>query len=188
MKLIVGLGNPGKKYESTWHNLGWLAVENFRQLTDLPKLKKSTKFQAEISAGEINGEKAVLARPLTYMNNSGISVSALAKFYKIKIEDIIVIHDDKDLALGRLRLSQDSSAGGHNGVKSIIERLGGQKFLRVRLGVKTPLLDRVSTADYVLMKWAKDEKTAVKEQTKKAATATLSILTDGLTKAMNQYN
>ncbi|MFA5124547.1 MAG: aminoacyl-tRNA hydrolase [Patescibacteria group bacterium] len=188
MYLIMGLGNPGKKYESTWHNLGWLTVENFRQLTDLPQFKKSAKFQAEISAGEVNGEKIIVAKPLTYMNNSGISIGALAKFYKIKTENIIIVHDDKDLSLGRLRLSQDSSAGGHNGVKSIIEHLNSQKFLRVRLGVKTPLLDKVSTADYVLMKWNKNEMMAIKEQTKKAAEATLAIITDGLAKAMNQYN
>lgn len=188
MHLIIGLGNPGKKYESTWHNLGWLTVENFRQLADLPQLKKSAKFQAEIASGEINGEKIILAKPLTYMNNSGVSVAKLAQFYKLKPENIIVIHDDKDLVLGNLRLSRDSSAGGHNGVKSIIEHLGSQKFNRVRLGVKTPLLDKMDTADYVLAGWNKTQGKVVSQQTKKAAEATLSIITDGLAKAMNRYN
>ena len=188
MYLIAGFGNPGKKYEQTWHNLGWLAVENFRQLAVLPKMKKSAKFLAEISSGAINGEKVIAARPLTYMNNSGASVAKLAKFYKIKNENIIIIHDDKDLALGKLRLSHDSSAGGHNGVKSIIEHLASQKFSRVRLGVKTPLLDKIPTADYVLMKWSGSEKAIVKEQTKKAAAAALDIIIDGLPRAMNRHN
>jgi PTH1 family peptidyl-tRNA hydrolase len=188
MKLIIGLGNPGKKYEHTWHNLGFLAVENFRQLSDLPKFKKSAKFQAEVSNGDFNGEKIILARPQTFMNNSGQSVVALTHYYKLQPKDIIVIHDDLDLPLERIRLGWNSSAGGHNGIKSIIELLGTQAFFRIKLGIATELLKKIAPADYVLTSWNKDEKTLVERQIKNAAEATRNILESGLEKSMAKWN
>jgi len=188
MKLIVGLGNPGKKYDRTWHNLGFSAVEDLRRILDLPAFKKSIKFKAEVSVGMIGQEKILLAKPLTFMNNSGDSVSALASFYKIKPADIIVIHDDLDLPLGKIRLAADSSAGGHNGLKSIIEKLGTKNFSRVKIGIKTPSLEKIEAADYVLTAPVKGEETQVKEQIKKAAEAARDILAIGLTKSMNKWN
>lgn len=191
MKLIIGLGNPGKKYERTWHNLGWLALDALADFCETPKFKKSAKFQAEITEIAINGEKIILAKPQTFMNLSGDSVSIIAKFHKIKPQDIIIIHDDIDLSLGRLRISQNSASGGHNGIKSIIEKLGTKDFIRIRIGCKSlddNKLKNIETADYVLTNWSQQEKTLVEEQTKKAGEAALAIIEFGRELATNQYN
>lgn len=188
MKLIIGLGNPGKKYESTWHNLGFLAIDQLLAQHDLGQLKKSWRFKAEILKAEIYGASVLLAKPQTFMNNSGQAAAAIAKYHKIKNEDVIVIHDDLDLPLGKIRLSHDSSAGGHNGIKSIIEHLGNQKFIRVRIGIKTERLSQMEAADYVLLGWNKKDTAIIEEQTKKAASAAVSIIGEGLAKAMNEWN
>lgn len=188
MKLIVGLGNPGKKYDNTWHNLGFATIEELRAVMDMPPLKKSVRFKADISVGTYAGERIVLAQPLTFMNNSGESVQAIASFYKIKFSDITVIHDDIDLPLGKLRLAKESSAGGHNGIKSIIDHLGTKGFNRVKIGIKTSKLEKILAADYVLMSWDKSEKITIKEQIKNAAEAAKDILELGLEKAMNKWN
>jgi PTH1 family peptidyl-tRNA hydrolase len=191
MKLIVGLGNPGKKYERTWHNLGWLTLEALAEFCETGKFKKSAKFQAEVTEITINGEKIILAKPQTFMNLSGESVATIASFYKIKPQDVIVIHDDIDLALGRIKISQDSASGGHNGIKSIIEKLGTKDFIRVKVGVKSldeDKLKNMDTADYVLSGWNRNEKPIVTEQIKKAGEAALAIIESGIESAMNQYN
>lgn len=188
MKLIVGLGNPGKKYEHSWHNFGFAALEEAREIFGLPPLKKSARFRAELSEGLFEGEKIILAKPLTYMNNSGESVKALAGFYKIKPAEIIVIHDDLDLPLSKIRLAKDSSAGGHNGVKSIIEQLATKDFLRIKIGVKTNLLEKIPAEDYVLAAPDKTERPAAKKQIKNAAEAAKDIVELGLEKAMNKWN
>jgi len=188
MKLIVGLGNPGKKYGGTWHNLGFAAIDEIRADFNLPILRKSARFQAFVSEGSFEKEKVILAQPLTYMNNSGESAKALASFYKIKPADIIVIHDDIDLPLGKIRLAKDSSAGGHNGIKSIIEQLGTKNFSRIKIGIKTAELEKMEAADYVLTAWDKGEKKTVLGQLKNAAEAAKDILESGLEKAMNKWN
>lgn len=188
MKLIIGLGNPGKKYDGTWHNLGFAGLAELRVILDMPPLKKSDKFRADICIGTYGGERIILAGPSTYMNSSGESVLALAKFYKVKFSDITVIQDDIDLPLGKIRLAKDSSAGGHNGIKSIIEQLGSKDFNRIKIGIKTSKLEKIEAADYVLMKPDKDDKVIVKTQAKNAALAAKDILESGLEKAMNNWN
>lgn len=188
MKLIIGLGNPGKKYAGTWHNLGFSAVEELREVLDLPAFKKSAKFQADVSDGAYGQEKIILAEPLTYMNNSGNSVKAMANFYKIKPTDIVVIHDDIDLPLGKIRLATNSSAGGHNGVKSIIERLGTKNFNRVKIGIKTERLNKVDAADYVLEKIPSANRKTANEAIKKAVSALETAIVMGYERAMNEYN
>lgn len=188
MKLIVGLGNPGKKYADTWHNLGFSAVDELRGLLDLRMFKKSTKFQADIAEGTYGEEKIILAKPLTFMNNSGDCVQSLMAFYKITPADLIVIQDDIDLLLGKMRLAVNSSAGGHNGIKSIIEKINDKKFIRIKIGVRTAKLELIDTADYVLIKPDKAERQLVKTQIKKAADATKEVLDLGLTPAMNNWN
>lgn len=188
MKLIIGLGNPGKKYDGTWHNLGFAVIEELRAILDMPPLKKSEKFRADLCIGTYASERTILAQPLTFMNNSGESVQTIAGFYKVKFSDITVIQDDIDLPLGKIRLAKDSSAGGHNGIKSIIEELGNKGFNRIKIGIKTGKLQQINAADYVLMKPDKNEKLIVKEQTKNAAEAAKNILESGLEKAMNKWN
>jgi len=188
MKLIIGLGNPGKKYESTWHNLGFLIIDQLLISHDLGKLKRSWRFKAELLKAEFYGEGVIFVKPQTFMNNSGQVVAAIAKFYKITPQDIIVIHDDLDLPLGKIRISHDSSAGGHNGVKSIIEKLGSQNFIQLKIGIRSELLEQMDSADYVLMRWQKNESKTVLGQIKKAAEATTDIINLGLKKAMNRWN
>lgn len=188
MKLIVGLGNPGKKYENTWHNIGFMAIDALAKFCVAPKSKKSGKFKAEISEAFLGEEKIILAKPLTFMNLSGEAVSALAGFYKLSPADIIVIHDDIDLPLGKIRIAFDSSAGGHNGIKSIIQSLKTQKFCRLKLGVAEKNLELMDAADYVLASIGKKAETTVKRQLEVATEAIIRIIKTSPEKAMNEYN
>lgn len=136
MKLIIGLGNPGKQYEKTRHNAGFMAVDFLMDKIDLGSFKRQSKFKAEIAEGIIGGKKIIIAKPQTYMNNSGEAVQLLQSFYKIDPEDIIVVYDELDLPLGKIRVRDEGSSAGHNGIKSIIEKLGTDKFMRIRIGIK----------------------------------------------------
>jgi peptidyl-tRNA hydrolase, PTH1 family len=187
MKLVVGLGNPGKQHNNTWHNIGFMTIDVLADILNAPKAKKSTKLKAEVM--EIAGdEKIILAKPLTFMNLSGVSVAALAKFYKIKTKDTIIIQDDLDLPLGKIRLAYNSSAGGHNGIKSIIEHLKTQEFCRVKIGIGTEKLKLMDPADYVLGTIAGDQEKIIKTQVEKSAEAVLEAIKTSPTRAMNQYN
>lgn len=167
MKLLIALGNPGKKYQNTRHNVGfsaldfifdhWLKAEGFAEFS------KTKKFQAETSAGSLNGEKIILAKPQTFMNLSGESVAALMTFYKIKPENIFVLHDDIDLLLGTYKIQTGRSSAGHRGVDSIIEKLGTKDFSRVRIGVgKENKIEQGDTASFVLNKFTAPEKAILK--------------------------
>ena len=133
MKLIVGLGNPGSKYEGTRHNVGFRIVELLAARFDVPL--SSNKFQGEYGQGTIEGQKVALLKPQTYMNLSGDSVAPAARFYKVEPEDLIVIHDELDLPFGRLQLKRGGGTGGHNGLNSIVDRLGSNDFVRLRFGI-----------------------------------------------------
>lgn len=138
MKLIVGLGNPGKKYEKTRHNAGFMALDRLHahlQSHGINAWELSTKFNAYVSGCTINGEKIILAKPTTYMNQSGEAVALITHFYKMPARDLIVIHDEKDIPLGEIRAQEDRGHAGHNGVRSIIEHLGTKEFTRIRLGI-----------------------------------------------------
>ncbi len=136
MKLIVGLGNPGKEYSTNRHNIGFLCINHFARIHRITLDKKQGK--ARVGTGTVAGNDVVLAKPQTYMNASGVSVSQLMQKYKIALEDLIVVHDDLDLPLGKIRIRQGSSAAGHNGIKSIIASLGTQDFIRIRVGISRP--------------------------------------------------
>ena len=187
MKLVIGLGNPDKKYEATWHNLGFLAVTEIQKQNKLAEFKLEKKFQATVTqnTGE---QKIILAQPQTYMNNSGQTVKALVNFYKIKPEDILVIHDDIDIPLGKVRISYDATAAGHKGVQSIINELGSQKFYRLRLGIKSEKQGRIPTEDYVLQRIEKEAKVIVKKTIQAASEAANLVLAGRVAEAMNQYN
>ena len=138
MKLIVGLGNPGKKYEKTRHNIGFLVLDRLVQQhreCDFSNWEQSKKFNAEICGGTYKGEKVILVKPLTFMNNSGQAVGMIAQYYKIRPNDLIVAHDEKDIPLGEIRVQKDRGPAGHNGVKSIIEHCGTKNFTRIRIGI-----------------------------------------------------
>ena len=150
IRLVVGLGNIGKQYESTVHNMGFMVVDKVASKLGVSFKKK--ECDAEIAEVFKNSEKIILAKPTTYMNNSGIAVKALAKKYKIAIEDIVVISDDIDLVPGRIRIREKGSAGTHNGLKSIIAELGDSNFKRIRIGVGKPTNEYMDLADFVLSK------------------------------------
>lgn len=153
MKLVVGLGNKGREYENTRHNMGFLLVDRYLQYKNITD-KFKEKFNAMYIETTINNEKVIFIKPMTYMNNSGIAVRAFVDFYKLNSEDVLVISDDLDLDLGKFRLRRNGSSGGHNGLKSIISHLGTDNFKRLRIGISN---DKDDVINYVLSKFSKKE-------------------------------
>lgn len=153
MKLVVGLGNKGKEYENTRHNMGFMLIDRYLQYKNITD-KFKEKFNAIYIETTINNEKVIFIKPMTYMNNSGIAVRAFVDFYKLNSEDILVISDDLDLDLGKFRLRRNGSSGGHNGLKSIISHLGTDNFKRLRIGISN---DKDDVINYVLSKFSKKE-------------------------------
>lgn len=183
--LIVGLGNPGIKYRETRHNFGFMVLDALADELNIP-LKK-LKYKAMIGEGRLDDAKLILARPLTYMNNSGDAVWQLAKFFKVPHDHIMVAHDDLDLPLGVLRLRPGGGASGQRGVASIIQKLGTQDFPRVRLGISRPP-GQMDPVDYVLEKFLPSEKTLRDIVIKEAVAAIQVFVREGLNAAMNRYN
>ena len=185
MYIIVGLGNPTNKYQATRHNVGWDAITRLSDDYRIPLDFK--KHKAICGKGYIEGEKVVLAQPVTYMNLSGESVQELMDYYKVTPEEIIIIYDDISLEVGQLRIRKKGSAGGHNGIKSIISHLGTDEFLRIKIGVGDKPKDW-DLADYVLSRFQTEEQPAVREALKDTSGACRAILTSGIEAAMNLYN
>ena len=183
--IIVGLGNPGKQYANTRHNIGFCVIDALAERFQIPLNQK--KHKAIYGSGYIEGQKVILAQPQTFMNLSGESVRELADFYKVPETDIIVIYDDISLDVGQLRLRKKGSAGGHNGIKSIIQHLDSQDFPRIKVGVgeKPAGWD---LADHVLAPFPKDQEELVQIGIKRASDALVCLLTEDMDAAMNQYN
>ncbi len=186
MYLIAGLGNPGRKYERTKHNVGFDVIE---YVTDRHRIPFSgIQFQAECGKGIIAGQKVMLAEPLTYMNLSGEAVAALVNYYKLDPEEeLIVIYDDISLDPGQIRVRKKGSAGGHNGIKNIIACLGTDKFKRIRVGIGAKP-DRWDLADYVLAPFTPENREKIEDAIKDAADALELILSGDMDEAMNRYN
>lgn len=158
MKIIVGLGNPGEEYKGTRHNIGFEIVDKFKENNNFPDFESNKKFNAEIS----KADEIILAKPQTFMNLSGDAVRNLLDFYKMTPDDILVIHDDLDISLGKYKIAADSSSAGHNGVQDIIDKLGTQKFKRVRVGIgeateEGAIKCRINAHDFVLQKFSEEE-------------------------------
>ena len=186
MRIIVGLGNPTLKYSKTRHNVGFETID---VLSKKHKIKvKKNQFKALIGEGFVNDEKVILVKPMTYMNNSGEAVKEIVDYYKVNPnEDLIVISDDLNLDVGVLRLRSKGSAGGHNGLKSIIKCVGTESFDRVRIGVgKVPANRDVIT--HVLTRFGKEDRKIVKESFIVSAQAIECVITDGMEKAMSKFN
>ena len=185
MKLIVGLGNPGREYEGTRHNCGFMVIDKLAEKLNVSV--DQNKFKGLYVKFKYHGEDVILLKPQTYMNLSGESVSTLMQFFKIEIEDLLVIYDDLDMPVGKLRLRKTGSAGGHNGIKNIIAHLGGQVFPRIKVGVgeKPPKYD---LADYVLGHFSKAEQELMSEGYDNAVKAVELIVSDQMSEAMNEYN
>lgn len=184
MKLIVGLGNPGKEYAGTRHNCGFMVID--RLASKLNVDVDQNKFKGLYAKVKYHGEDIILLKPQTYMNLSGESVNAVMNFFKIDKEDLLVIYDDLDMPVGKLRLRKTGSAGGHNGIKNIIAHLNSQDFKRIRVGI-----DRhkyMNVADYVLSCFSKVESEAIEQGIENAANAVLDYLDNDFNHAMNYYN
>lgn len=183
--LVVGLGNPGRQYKNTRHNAGFLVVDRLAERLGVQFSR--LQFRALVVDGRYQGRKIILAKPQTYMNESGQAVGSLVRFYKITQDNIVVVHDDVDLPFGALRLRPAGGSGGQKGMGSIIERLGTQEFPRLRVGIGRPPGQMLAAA-YVLQEFDRDEKLELLGVIDRAVDALLSIITNGLEKAMNQYN
>lgn len=186
MYLIAGLGNPGTKYEMTRHNIGFHTIDYIAD--ELGVKVKKLKYKALYGECEINGEKVLLVKPQTFMNLSGESIVEFVKFFKIPVENVIIISDDIALDTGRIRVRGKGSAGGHNGLKSIIYMLNSDEFCRVRIGVGAPEHKDYELADFVLGKFAKDEIPVLEDAIIKAYKAVKEIIARGYESAMNKYN
>lgn len=185
MYIIVGLGNPGKQYEGTRHNAGFLTVDCLASRYNIDIREKAHK--GLIGKGIIEGEKVILVKPQTYMNLSGESVRSIMDFYKVDLEQLIVIFDDISLEPGQLRIRKKGSAGGHNGIKNIIAHLGTQEFARIKIGVgEKP--SQMDLADYVLSRFSKGEQEMMDQAVKEGAAAAAMMMAEGIDSAMNHYN
>ncbi len=186
MYLIVGLGNPGKEYAGTRHNVGFDTID-FLAYKNNVKLDK-LKFNAVFGEYNIKGEKVILFKPVTYMNLSGNAVIEAVRYYKIPIENIIVIYDDIDIPLGSLRIRPHGSSGTHNGMKSLLYQLQTENFKRIRIGIGKSKNSNISLGDYVLMRFDSEERAIINETIQNAGLAAEDIISHGLEFAMNNYN
>jgi PTH1 family peptidyl-tRNA hydrolase len=193
MKIIIGLGNPGRCYANNRHNTGFMCLNHFARTQGIKFDKKQS--EARIGVGEIAGLRVMLAKPQTYMNLSGESVSRLVKIFRINLNDLLVIHDDLDLPLGKVRIRLGGGSGGHKGIESIISCLGSQDFIRLRVGIGRPTATESSTeisdADiiaYVLSEFSAQERRIITTLIPEVGEAILYLITEGLTATMNKYN
>ncbi|MBI2850767.1 MAG: aminoacyl-tRNA hydrolase [Chloroflexi bacterium] len=189
---MVGLGNPGDEYAKSLHNMGFMCVSYFARKNGIRFDKKQAN--ARTGMGRVGGVEVLVARPQTYMNRSGEAVKRLMQKFHVSIEDLLVIYDDLDLPLGKIRIRADGSAGGHNGIKSIIQELGSQDFPRLRVGIGRPVTNgqpeekRADVIDFLLSESSPEVKKAVDEVLPRVNEAILCIITEGVTAAMNRFN
>ena len=185
MKLVVGLGNPGKQYEKTKHNIGFMVVDAIAD--SVPHTPWREKQRAEVCSITVAGEKVLLVKPQTFMNVSGESVGPLMRYYKIDPSDVYCIYDDMDLPVGKLRIRPNGSSGGHNGIKSLISHIGTENFPRFRVGIGRPL-PQWTVIDHVLAPFSEDSQEKVQKGIKDTVKAVLGTLEVGIDKGMNQFN
>ncbi|MFC4323934.1 aminoacyl-tRNA hydrolase [Litchfieldia salsa] len=185
MKCIVGLGNPGKQYEETRHNIGFKVIDELSNSLEISL--DQAKHKGIYGIGNIAGTKVLLLKPLTYMNLSGESIRAIMDYYDIAIEELLVIYDDLDLPIGKIRIRTKGSAGGHNGIKSTIAHLGTQEFNRIRIGIDRPK-NGMKVPDYVLGRFLPEEAQDVRDSVMKSASACEKWLNTPFLQVMNEYN
>jgi PTH1 family peptidyl-tRNA hydrolase len=191
MIIIVGLGNPGKKYQKTRHNVGFITINNLQLTIDtFSDWKFKKKFNAEISEGKIDSKKIILVKPRTFMNNSGMAVKLLTKFYAQDPKNLIIIHDDVDLILGKIKISKSHGSAGHKGVQSIIDELKTKSFIRFRIGIKPKVytLNSKNLDKFVLKNFTKKEEEIIKQVIKTTIEGIEIAIKQGIEKAMNKFN
>ena len=185
MYLIVGLGNPEKEYAGTRHNMGFDVINELSKEYNI-SIDKS-RFKGLYGSGTIENEKIILLKPQTFMNLSGESIREIMDFYKISVEDIIVVYDDIDIDSGNIRIRKSGSSGSHNGMKSVIQHLNTTNFYRIRVGIGSPK-EKIDMINYVIGKVSKEERAILEQGILKAKDAVVEIIKNGIDKAMNQYN
>ncbi|MDV6378970.1 aminoacyl-tRNA hydrolase [Sporosarcina sp. GW1-11] len=186
MKLLIGLGNPGKAYEKTRHNIGFQVIDELAKRWQAPAFQK--KFNGEYTTVHTPEGKVILVKPMTYMNLSGECIRPLADYFEIDDDELVVLYDDLDLPAGKIRLRQKGSAGGHNGMKSLIAHLGTSEFNRIRIGVDRPT-NGMKVADYVLSPFSKEEQPLIEEAVQKSADACEEwIKKSPFLEVMNKFN
>lgn len=185
MKIVLGLGNPGKRYERTRHNLGFLVLDRIACARGISVSEK--KHHSLIGDWQVEGERVLLVKPQTYMNRAGEAVQALFRYLPVSVGDLVVIHDDLDLPFGRIRIRQKGGAGGHRGMLSILEALGEESFFRVRVGIGRPPIG-VDPTDYVLQPFSPDEAALLEPIVARAADGVESLLREGSHRAMEKFN
>lgn len=183
MKIIVGLGNPGKEYQNTRHNIGYMFIDEVARTNNL-KFSLDKAKRAEIAQGVIKSQKVVLVKPITYMNLSGEALRLVMDYYKVEVSDIIIIHDDLDLPTGKLRIRANGSSGGHNGLKSIIANIKTQDFKRIKIGIDR----KGDVIDYVLGKFSKEELEEINKVINQASNIIDDYLSDSFINLMSKYN
>ncbi len=183
MKLVVGLGNPGSRYRNARHNLGFMVVDELARRHHIDTSRE--KFHAWVGLGQISEQKVVLAKPTTFVNRSGQAVLAIGRFYKLDLADLLVVTDDMALPLGKLRIRAQGSAGGHNGLADIVQRLGTEDFSRLRIGIDSPQWD---ATDHVLGDFDESELPTVTDTVSRAADAVAYWMENGVAATMNRYN
>lgn len=192
MRLIVGLGNPGRTFAQNRHNVGFICISYFSRQHHIRFDRKQS--QARIGSSKIAGDKIILAKPQTYMNQSGESVSLLVKRFTIDLADLVVIHDDLDLLLGKIRIRKGSGSGGHKGVDSIITQIGSQDFIHLRVGIGRPIVaenrepSEEDIISYLLSDFTPQEKEVITKALPQVSQAILCLISEGLTAAMNRFN
>jgi peptidyl-tRNA hydrolase, PTH1 family len=184
MKAVVGLGNPGWVYKSTRHNVGFMALDRAAEALGVRVRRRSLK--SLVAEAECDGQRVVFAKPQTFMNLSGDAVRAILRAYGLKAQDLVILCDDVSLPLGRIRVRASGSAGGHNGLKSIIGSLGTDTFPRIRMGIGAP--ERSNMTAHVLSRFHREERVQVASMIERAAEAALTILREGVDAAMNRFN
>jgi PTH1 family peptidyl-tRNA hydrolase len=185
VRLVVGLGNPGNTYKNTRHNVGFVVVDQIAEDFSIALVKQ--KFDTVFGRGCVDGVEVVLAKPIAFMNRSGPQVQKIAGYYRILSEDMLIVHDDIDLAFGRIKIKEKGGDGGHKGVRSIIDAFGGGGFVRLRIGVGRPEAG-ISAADYVLGKFSLKEKKVLYRIIAEARDAAVTILCNGAKEGMNRFN
>jgi PTH1 family peptidyl-tRNA hydrolase len=185
VKVIAGLGNPGIQYERNRHNIGFLVVDRFAETHHIPLSHK--RFHSLYGSGLVDSGKVIVVKPMTFMNRSGEGLQKVIRFYHVDPEDLIVIHDDLDLPYGRLRLKRRGGDGGHQGIRSVIESIGGEDFLRLKVGVGRPP-QGMDPADYVLKDFSRAEGPPLEEVVSRAADCLSVVLTKGVEAAMRRYH
>lgn len=186
--LLLGLGNPEKKYRFTRHNIGFMVLDAFARRYAFPAFSLAQKSHSLVAQDFIEHQKIILAKPQTFMNNSGVAVKSLTKNYKLKTKNLVVVHDDIDLPLGRIKISVGSGSAGHKGVESIIEALGTKDFARLRIGIQPKVGKPEQVEEFVIQRFSKTESQGVRQIIQNACDALDTLLTKGVEKAINEYN